>query len=94
MINASARIRMLKIPDVTDLAGEKVMIDFESGKYFMLTGAANDIWDMLRDGVTVGEIVSGLVEIYEVSEDECAGSTTAFLEKLAQIGFIALEANA
>lgn len=33
--------------NVTDLAGEKVMVDFEQGKYFCIKGVGNDIWDML-----------------------------------------------
>jgi len=94
MADSTARIRILKNPDVTDLAGEKVMIDFDSGKYFMLTGAANDIWDMLGDGVTVSEIVGRVMEIYEVKEQECLEETLAFLEKLEGIGFIALDTDA
>lgn len=90
MIHGAAKIRIRKMPDVTDLAGEKVMIDFETGKYFLLTGAANDIWDMLADGVTVAEIVRKLLAVYEVGEQECLESTVAFLEKLRQNGFIEL----
>lgn len=32
-------IKLKKQLNVTDLAGEKVMIDFESGKYFLIKGA-------------------------------------------------------
>jgi len=84
-------ISIVKKPDVTDLAGEKVMIDFESGKYFMLTGSANDIWDMLDDGVKTEGVVKGLLEIYEVKPEECRGSVLRFLKELEQIGFVSLE---
>jgi len=84
-------IRLLKKPDVTDLAGEKVMIDFESGKYFMLTGSANDIWDMMTDGAVVNDIVSGLIEIYDVDVEICRTSVMTFLSKLSEIGFIRLD---
>ena len=40
----NAIIKLKKQLNVTDLAGEKVMIDFESGKYFLIKGAGNDIW--------------------------------------------------
>ena len=85
------RVNMLKRPDVTDLAGEKVMIDFESGKYFMLTGSANDIWDMLDDGVEVENIVAALTEIYEVETGICRDCVRNFLVELEKIGFISLE---
>lgn len=39
----STKITLIKPMDVTDLAGDKVMIDFETGKYYMLKGSAVDI---------------------------------------------------
>jgi len=85
------KISIMKKPDVTDLAGEKVMIDIESGKYFLLTGSANDIWDMLEDGAKTEGIVEGLLKIYEVETEECRNSVLRFLEELEQIGFVSLE---
>ena len=85
------RISILKKPDVTDLAGEKVMIDFESGKYFMLTGSANDIWDMLDDGAESESIVAALTEIYEVDTDTCREGVLKFLNELNNIGFISID---
>ena len=85
------KVTILKKPDVTDLVGEKVMIDFESGKYFMLTGSANDIWDMIEDGVKTDSIIKGLLEIYEVEPDECRNGVMQFLNRLEQIGFVSLE---
>jgi len=85
------KISIMKKPDVTDLAGEKVMIDIESGKYFMLTGSANDIWDMLGDGVKTEGVVEELLKIYEVEPDECRNSVLRFLKELEQIGFVSLE---
>ena len=35
-------ISMKKQLNVTDLSGEKVMIDFETGKYYMVKGTGND----------------------------------------------------
>jgi hypothetical protein len=85
------RVKLLKKPDVTDLAGEKVMIDFESGKYFMLTGAANEIWDMLADGAESEGIVGELTGIYDVEPDVCRNGVLSFLNEIAGIGFISLE---
>ena len=85
------KISILKKPDVTDLAGEKVMIDFESAKYFMLTGSANEIWDMLDDGAESENIVSALTEIYDVETDTCREGVLNFLNELKDIGFIALD---
>ena len=45
-MDKNATIVMKKKLNVTDLAGEKVMVDFESGKYFLIKGVGNDIWDI------------------------------------------------
>ena len=41
-------IQLKKKLNVTDLSGEKVMVDFDSGKYFMIKGAGNDIWNLIQ----------------------------------------------
>lgn len=82
------KIKMEKNLDVTDLAGEKVMIDFESGKYFMIKGAGNDIWDMMKDGITAQEIIDGLLKIYDVDEATCQESVVAFINQMKDYGFI------
>lgn len=84
-------IKMLKKPDVTDLAGEKVMIDFDSGKYFMLKGAANDIWDLMEDGLALEALFSSLMQIYDVDEATCRETTMQFLHNIEQHGFIRIE---
>ncbi len=84
------KVKILKRPEVSELAGEKVMIDFESGKYFMLKGSANEIWEMLKDGISTKEIVAGLMEIYDVEESVCLKSVQEFLATLKENGFIEL----
>lgn len=64
-------IQLKKKLNVTDLSGEKVMVDFDSGKYFMIKGAGNDIWNLIQTEITVGDIIKRLMEDYEVSEGEC-----------------------
>lgn len=91
MAQDTRTIKILKQPDVTDLANEKVMIDFDSGKYFLLKGAANSIWNLLKDGITVDGIVQELLATYDVGEEECRASTVGFLNSIAQLGFIAIE---
>lgn len=82
-------IKMTKQLNVTDLAGEKVMVDFESGKYFLIKGVGNDIWDMIQEEITVGDIISKLLAEYDVSEEECEKSVMEFLGKLKEMDFIA-----
>ena len=88
MITRESRIKMKNKPNVTDLAGEKVMVDFAHGKYFMLKGVGNDIWDLLEDNIKVETITKKLLEEYDVDRETCENSTLKFLQDLEDLGFI------
>ena len=81
-------IKLKKAINVTDLSGEKVMIDFESGKYFMIKGSGNDIWDMIQDEISVSDIIENLLKEYDVSREECTQSVMEFLGNLRELDFI------
>ena len=87
-MDRNTTIHMKKQLNVTDLSGEKVMIDFESGKYFLIKGTGNDIWDMIQTDITVGEIIERLLKEYDVTEEECEKSVNDFLDKLAEFQII------
>ena len=87
-MNKNSTIIMKKQLNVNDLAGEKVMIDFETGKYFLIKGVGNDIWDMLQQETTPAKIIDSLLKDYDVSEEECESSVMEFLDKLQKLGFI------
>lgn len=74
--------------NVTDLAGEKVMVDFEAGKYFLIKGTGNDIWDMMQNETTPAKIMEGLLKEYDVSADECEKAVMDFLRRMQELGFI------
>ena len=77
--------------DIADLAGDKVMVDFDTGKYYLLKGAANDIWDHIQTDITLGALVDKLLEAYDIDRAGCLASTTTFLQDLADNGFILLK---
>lgn len=88
-MNRDKVIKLVKKLNVTDLSGEKVMVDFESGKYFLIKGVGNDIWDMIQNEITVGEIIDKLLAEYDVTPEACEKSVIDFLIKLAELEFIA-----
>lgn len=92
MITNQTKIHLEKKPDVTDLSGEKVMIDFETGKYFLLKGPANQIWEYIEQDITVEEIVEKLMTVYEVDRQTCEASVIHFLTQLEENGFITVNA--
>ena len=90
-ITDNTKINLIKPMDVTDLAGDKVMIDFETGKYYMLKGSAVDIWENIQKPTTVLDVKNTLLEIYDVDEDECMNSIASFLSQMQENNFITLE---
>lgn len=88
MDNYLKKIKIEKALDVTELDGEKVMIDFESGKYFMVKGAGNEIWDLLSDGITPKMVVEKLISEYEVTLEACKEQVMEFLNRVCTLGFI------
>ena len=87
-MDKNTKIVLKKKLNVTDLAGEKVMVDFDNGKYFLIKGVGNDIWEMLQDEITPNEIIEKLLAEYEVSREECEKSVMEFLDKMEGYNFI------
>lgn len=87
-MDKNTKIIMKKKLNITDLSGEKVMVDFETGKYFLIKGVGNDIWDFIQEESTPGAIVEQLLQEYDVSREECEKSVFEFLEKLQALDFI------
>lgn len=96
-MDKTTKIRIKKKWKVTDLAGEKVMVDFEQGKYFCIKGVGNDIWDMLEDArenpeaervVAVEDILHKLLQEYEVTEETCEKEVLGFLDRMESAGLL------
>ena len=87
-MDKNKKLVLKKQIEVTDLAGEKVMIDFESGKYFLLKGVGNDIWDYLQKETTASEIVDKLLAEYDVEPEICETQVLDFLTKMEAFDFI------
>ena len=82
------KIKLKKDINVTELDGEKVMVDFETGKYFIIKGCGNDIWDMLGEAISPNEIIDKLLSEYDVSREDCSQSVVDFLVKMEEYKFI------
>ena len=87
----NSMVRLIKNLDVTDLDGEKVMIDFSSGKYFLLKGSANEIWDYIQKPIVISDIMLNLMSVYDVSAETCRESIISFLTQLKNYEFISIE---
>lgn len=67
---------------VSDMNGEKVMLNIMNGKYYNLGVVGGDIWSLIETPITLHEIVENLVSRYEVEMNECKVQVSAFLNQL------------
>ena len=87
-MNKDSVIKLKKQIDVTELNGDKAMVDFNTGNYYIIKGVGNIIWDMLYEDITANEIIEKLLSEYDVSREECEKSVIEFLDKLKKADFI------
>jgi hypothetical protein len=69
-----------------EIDGETVMMSVEKGEYYGLDSTGSEIWAMLAEPRSVGEICAELTGKYDVEEEECLREVTAFLEDLLSDG--------
>lgn len=76
---------------VSDMDGDKVMMNITNGNYYNLGQIGGRIWELIAAPVSVGEVVSSLMAEYEVEQSQCEEQVFSFLkhlsdQKLIQIG--------
>ena len=76
-----------------DLNSGCVLLNLESGVYYALDGVGAAVWELLTDGRSSEEIVSSLLEKYEVTEDRLRADVTELLVQLEREGLACLEAS-
>lgn len=74
--------------DVTDLDGEKVIMNFEKGKYFSLNEMGSIIWEIINKETSVKKIIKLLITEYDVEEDVCEKCVFEYLNNLYNINLI------
>ena len=75
----------------TDMDGEKVMLNIETGKYFGLDAVGSSIWELLENRRSLREIVEQLQQEYEVDEQTCLNDVASFLDTLHSRGLIQID---
>ena len=74
-------IRNLEIDD-TNIDGETVMMDIENGEYYALNEVGTRVWELTKEKITINNIISILLNEYDVNADQCRESILNFIERL------------
>ena len=66
------------------LGDEMILMNLKTGDYIALNAVSAEIWKKAEESFTVRQIVSHLLQQYEVAEEECKKETLACIEELLQ----------
>jgi hypothetical protein len=71
-------------PAVADLDGGVVVLSVRAGSYFGFNEVASEIWTMLAEPCSVGQIYASLSERHNVDADTLTRDVTPFLQTLVE----------
>lgn len=75
---------------VSDMDGEKVMLNIDNGNYYNLGELGGVIWELIRYPISVESLINELLSQYEVEETECEIHVMSFINKLYTEGLISV----
>ena len=65
--------------DATNMDGEIVMMDLDKGKYYCFNSVGSRVWELIEKQISVGELVSVLLNEFEVDMKICEDTVLNFL---------------
>ena len=75
---------------VSDMDGEKVMLSVANGKYYNLGELGGEIWELMKEPITIQELVTTLQSQYNVDPTDCNEHVTDFLSQLLEQGLVSI----
>lgn len=69
---------------VSDMDGEKVMLNIANGKYYNLGQIGGYIWELISTPISVEEVVTTLMKEFDVEQEVCEEQTKLFLNHLLE----------
>lgn len=73
---------------VSDMDGEKVMLNISKGKYYNLGEIGGAIWGLMNTPVEVSKIITTLLSEYEIEMVQCEEQVLSFVRSLHEEGLI------
>jgi hypothetical protein len=76
---------------VSDMDGEKVMMNVQKGKYYNLGVVGGGIWEKIKSPTSVKDLITSLLKEYDIEYSECQNHVMDFLEMLYKEELIEVE---
>ena len=72
----------------SQLGGDAVVLDMQSGKYFGFEAVGARIWELVQQPRKVSDIRDALLHEYDADPAECERDLLAFLQQVQEAGLI------
>jgi hypothetical protein len=72
----------------SELAGEAVILNLETGKYYGLNPIGAQIWTLLQETKSLGEIRDTIIAEYDVEPEQCESDILDLLQNLSEHNLI------
>lgn len=82
MIDLNSTVKQRDDLEGTDLNGELVMMNMEKGKYYSLNEVAKEIWEKVKEPISVLDLIKKLMEEYDIENTECTETVMKFLGRM------------
>ena len=98
MVNNSKKLTLKSTVSVSpdqassELLGETVILELQSGVYYGLNETGSFIWQLLQSGKTLEEVKESILAEYDIEPEPCTQYIISLVEKLAAKGLLKIEA--
>jgi len=75
---------------VSDMDREKVMLNINNGNYYNLGQLGGVIWEMIKEPISVDNLINDLLLEYEVDKTDCENQVILFINRLYSEGLISV----
>ncbi|MHC1681573.1 MAG: lasso peptide biosynthesis PqqD family chaperone [Clostridiaceae bacterium] len=79
--------------DSSDMDGEIVMMDIDKGKYYSFNQVGSRIWNLIENPLAVSEIITTLLEEFNVDIETCEKAVLDFINRAYDEGIIYVNKN-
>lgn len=90
-ISDKARVCQKNDVYLTELDEDRVMMDLDTGNYYVLNSMGSMIWDKISKKIGVHELIEQLLEEYDVEPEVCKKEVMTYLNELQEINLVVVE---
>lgn len=78
----------------SDLDGELVILEMESGVYYGLDSMGSHIWGLMEKKISFNDMISSLLDEFSVSVEQCRKEVKQFLQQMVENQLLAIDPGA